>query len=57
MLVIDWIGTDWADKKEYLEYLADSFEVDYETVEALADLLGDIELFDGLLNALEEVAE
>lgn len=50
--MIDWTETQWKDRAEYLADL--SLEYDSETVEILADILGDSELFDGLLNALED---
>lgn len=42
------------DRIEYLEMLANEYDVDIEIVYALADLLGPNEEFDGLINALEE---
>lgn len=45
----------YKNKKDYLQHLADSYGVDYESVYTLADLLGDSEMFDGLIAALEDV--
>ena len=52
--MIDWTQTAWEDKQEYLHNIAEDYGVDYCIVESLADLLGDTELFDGLLVALED---
>ena len=52
--MIDWTQTAWEDKQEYLQDIAEDYGVDYYIVESLADLLGDTELFDGLLVALED---
>lgn len=46
---------DCSSRDEYLEYLAEEFCVDIETVNALADMLGPNEDFDGLINAIEEL--
>ncbi len=53
--MINWTDTAWTDKQDYLADIAEDYNVDYCTVEALADLFGDIELFDGLLVALEDI--
>jgi hypothetical protein len=42
------------DRQHYLESLAEDYDVELETVEALADVLGEDEDFDGLLVALED---
>ena len=44
----------YANRKEYLESLAEEYEVSLETVFSLASLLGRNEDFDGLISALEE---
>ena len=44
----------YTDKAQYLEALADNYNIDLDEVEALADLLGDTELFDGLVTSLED---
>ena len=41
-------------RSDYLECLADDFGVDLDTVQALADLLGQDEDFDGLVSSLED---
>lgn len=43
-----------ANRQEYLEMLADEYSVDIEVVEALADILGPNEDFDGLPMLLED---
>lgn len=44
----------YANRKEYLDNLADDFGIDNGTVYALADVLGESEDFDGLVSALED---
>lgn len=44
-------------RKEYLESLAEDYDMDYEDVEMLAATLGATEDFDGLLTALEDYCE
>jgi len=39
--------------EDYFVDISDEFDVPYEDVEALAKLLGENELFDGLLSTLE----
>lgn len=46
---------DCETREEYLEYLADHYDVDLEHVIALADVLGPNEDFDGLVSAFEMV--
>ena len=43
-------------RAEYLECLADDYGMDLEMVQAIADLLGPNEDFDGLVSALEDYA-
>ncbi len=43
-----------ANRKEYLDSLADEYGVDKENVYALAEILGENEDFDGLVTSLEE---
>ena len=42
-------------REEYLEFLADDYGVDLETVLMLADLLGPSEDFDGLVSELNDL--
>ena len=44
-------------RKEYLQSLAEDYDMDYEDVEMLAATLGETEDFDGLLTALEDYCE
>jgi hypothetical protein len=44
-------------RKEYLESLAEDYDMDYEDVEMLAATLGETEDFDGLVTALEDYCE
>ena len=47
----------YASRKDYLQSLAEDFELPYESVLIVADLLGEDEAFDGLVVALEDAAE
>jgi len=53
-ITINWSETAWETKEEYLADMAEDYDIDRYTVDSLADLLGDSELFDGLLVALED---
>ena len=44
----------YENRRDYLECLAEDFEVDVATVFALADILGSNEDFDGLVTSLED---
>ena len=44
-------------RKEYLQSLAEDYDMDYEDVEMLAATLGETEDFDGLLTTLEDYCE
>ena len=44
----------FANRREYLEDLADNFGIDVKTVFTLASILGSNEDFDGLVTALED---
>ena len=52
-----YVENGYADRKEYLECLADEYSVDIDTVKNLADLLGPEEDFDGLLTSLADIEE
>jgi DNA-binding ferritin-like protein len=45
----------YKDRAEYLQSLADDFGVDLSTVQALAEVLGPNEDFDGLVTSLEDM--
>ena len=44
----------YSSKEEYLQELAEENGFDIDTVYMVADLLGDSELFDGLVTALQD---
>jgi hypothetical protein len=44
----------YGSRTEYLESLADEHGISFETVSDLADLLGEVEDFDGLVNACQD---
>jgi len=66
-VVINWINgrilmtvyeeNGFTSRKDYLESLAEDYDMDYEDVEMLATTLGATEDFDGLLTALEDYCE
>lgn len=43
------------DREEYLQAVADDFDIPFDTVAALASVLGKSEDFDGLISTLEDV--
>ena len=47
----------YKNRADYLESLAEEYEVDLATVYALYNVLGDTELFDGLVTAVQDAAE
>ncbi len=47
----------YKDRADYLQALAEDFEVDIEVVITLSSLLGSGEDFDGLVTSLEDFAE
>lgn len=47
----------YKNRKDYLNQLADDFEIDRDTVYMMADLLGQSEDFDGLITSLEDYLE
>ena len=49
-----YINNGYKNRTEYLESLADDFNVDSSIVEALSDMLGENEDFDGLISELED---
>lgn len=46
-----------SDRERYLVELSDEFGIPIEAVRALADVLGDNELYDGLVTELEDASE
>lgn len=49
-----YMDNGYKNRKDYLESLADQYEMDYDDVAALADMLGPNEDFDGLVDELED---
>ena len=49
-----YIENGYENRKDYLECLAEEYDVDYDTVVDIAMLLGENEDFDGLVVALED---
>lgn len=43
-------------RKDYLQSLAEEYEVDYQSVACLAVLLGSSEDFDALVSAVEDIS-
>lgn len=52
-----YIANGYANRKEYLECIADDYGVDVSTVRVMADMLGPSEDFDGLVCALEDMED
>lgn len=46
----------YSSREDYLYQLAEEYELDYDIVFSLADLLGANEDFDGLVNACQDVS-
>jgi hypothetical protein len=47
----------YTDREDYLNNVADTYGVDFQTVKVLAETLGESEDFDGLINMVETAAE
>ena len=47
----------YTSRRDYLENLADDMGIDRQTVFTLATMLGSSEDFDGLVTAVEDIAE
>ena len=45
----------YASRRDYLDTLAEDFDIDRDTVYMMADLLGPTEDFDGLVTSLEDL--
>ena len=45
----------YASRRDYLDSLAEDFDIDRDTVYMMADLLGPTEDFDGLVTSLEDL--
>ena len=44
-------------RAEYLEMLSEEYDVPLDVVQAMADVLGPLEDFDGLVTSLEDIGE
>ena len=49
-----YISKGYKDRKDYLQSLAEEFDIDFDTVVMVANTLGRNEDFDGLISALED---
>lgn len=45
----------YTSRSHYIECLSEDYNVPLDTVEALADLYGEVEDFDGLVTALQDI--
>ena len=45
----------YASRRDYLDSLAEDYDIDRDTVYMMADLLGPTEDFDGLVSSLEDL--
>ena len=52
-----YVANGYKDRNDYLKSLAEEYGADIESVYALAGMLGKTEDFDGLISALEDIAE
>lgn len=52
-----YVRKGYKDRKDYLKCLAKDYGVSYMTVFSLASMLGENEDFDGLILALDDIAE
>jgi len=50
----DYTAHGYASRWDYLDSLAEDFDIDRDTVYMMADLLGPTEDFDGLVTSLED---
>lgn len=53
---MNWNKTAWDNREDYIMEQAETFDIPLDQAEALADLLGDTELFDGFITGLEDLA-
>jgi len=52
-----YIEQGYKSRMDYLTYLSEDYDCPLENVIALADLLGEVEDFDGLVTALEDYCQ
>jgi hypothetical protein len=50
-----YASNGYKDREDYLNSLADDRGIDRMTVDVIADMLGESEDFDGLINALDDL--
>jgi len=50
-----YTSNGYKDREDYLNSLADDRGIDRMTIDVIADVLGESEDFDGLINALEDL--
>lgn len=51
-----YIESGYKDRQHYLECMSEDYGVDMITVQALSDMLGESEDFDGLISVLEDAS-
>jgi hypothetical protein len=49
-----YVKNGYRDREDYLQSLAEDYDVNYTTVLILSDMLGESEDFDGLVTSLED---
>ena len=52
-----YVSNGFKDRAEYLQHLSDEYMVPLDTVESIAETLGENEDFDGLVIAVQDIAE
>ena len=52
-----YVSNGFKDRAEYLQHLSDEYMVPLDTVESIAETLGENEDFDGLVTAVQDIAE
>jgi len=55
-LLIDWVSIGYDSREHYILEMADEHDVSAEGAFAVAELLGDEELFDGFVTALTDLS-
>lgn len=50
-----YVHEGYLNREDYLLSISEEYGVEYETVILIADMLGEHEDFDGLINALEDI--
>lgn len=52
-----YVSNGFKDREEYLQHLSDEYGVPLDMVETVAETLGENEDFDGLVTAVQDIAE